>query len=105
MTYYKQHATTLLPKQAQSTPSKTTTVSPPRSQQSSMADDATRALICLITGESTVFKVQPNRRDDIMDLKELIKGEGKNGVLNSVLAKYLILWKVRTTMASDSSTN
>jgi Crinkler effector protein N-terminal domain len=70
-----------------------------------MADDATRALICLITGESSLFKVRPTGRDDIMDLKELIKEEGKNGVLNSVDAKDLVLWKVRMTLASDNTTN
>jgi hypothetical protein len=70
-----------------------------------MADDATRALVCLITGESTPFKVRPTGRDDIIDLKKLIKEGGKNGVLNGVLAKDLILWKVRMTLAGDSTTN
>jgi hypothetical protein len=42
---------------------------------------------------------------DIMDLKKLIKEEGKHGVLRNVDAKDLILRKVRMTTASDSTTN
>lgn len=36
---------------------------------------------------------------------KLIKEEGKNGLLGSVDAIVLTLWKVRLAMASDSTTN
>jgi hypothetical protein len=35
---------------------------------------------------------------DILNLKVLIKEEGKNGVLKSVDAQDLTLWKVRLTL-------
>jgi hypothetical protein len=38
-------------------------------------------------------------------LKDLIKEKGKNGVFRGVDAHDLTLWKVRMTMASDSTTN
>jgi len=66
-----------------------------------MADDAPRALQCLIEGESLLFKVKPTGSMYIADLKDLIKEKRKNGVL----AKDLTLWKVRMTMASDSTTH
>jgi hypothetical protein len=70
-----------------------------------MANDASRSLLCLIEGESTVFKVKPAGSDDIIALKKLIKEKGKNGVFKSVDANILILWKVRITMANDGTTN
>ena len=51
-------------------------------------------LTCLIEGESTPFIVEPKKDISIMKLKELIQDEGKNGVLGSVDAKDLTLWKV-----------
>jgi Crinkler effector protein N-terminal domain len=69
-----------------------------------MADDAVRTLVCLIEGDSTWFKVKPTGSMDIVDLRELIWEEGKNSVLRGVDAKDLTLWKVRMTMASDSTT-
>jgi hypothetical protein len=70
-----------------------------------MTDDGSRALVCLIAGESTVFRVRPTGKDDIIDLKGLIKEIGINSTEHAVLAKDLTLWKVRVTMASDSTTN
>jgi Crinkler effector protein N-terminal domain len=70
-----------------------------------MADDVHCALHCLIEGDSSLFRVKPTGSVDIMELKELIKEKGKNGVLNGVDAKDLTLWKVRMTMASDSTTD
>jgi hypothetical protein len=70
-----------------------------------MADDASRTLICLIEGEPITFKVKPTGKMDMMDLKKLIKEEGKHGVLSNVDAKDLILWKVRMTLAGDSTTS
>ena len=67
-----------------------------------MADDAIRALICLIEGESSLFRVKPTGSMVIIELKELIKEEGINGSVN---AMDLTLWKVRMTMASDSTTD
>jgi hypothetical protein len=65
-----------------------------------MADDSPRALLCLIAGESLPFKVKPTGSMDIMDLKDLIKEECKNGVLNSVDAKDLSLWNVGLFLVS-----
>ena len=67
-----------------------------------MADDAPRTLVCLIAGESSLFKVRPTGGMDIIDLKDLIKEKGTNATGHAVLAKDLTLWKVRMTMASDS---
>jgi hypothetical protein len=70
-----------------------------------MADDVLCALHCLIEGDSSLFRVRPTGSVDIMDLKDLIKEKRKNGVLSGVDASDLTLWKVRMTMASDSTTN
>ena len=70
-----------------------------------MANDAPRTLICLIEGDSQPFKVVLNGDDMVVDLKGQIKENGKNGVLSNVDAADLTLWKVRMTMASDSTTN
>jgi hypothetical protein len=59
-----------------------------------MADDAIHALFCLIEGQSSVFKINPTGNMQIYDLQKLIKEENKNGVLNGVDSKDLILWKV-----------
>jgi hypothetical protein len=60
----------------------------------SMADDAPRVLVCLVEGESLLFPVTPTGDMHIWDLQKLIKEETKNGVLNGVDSKDLILWKV-----------
>jgi len=71
-----------------------------------MANDAPRTLICLIEGDSQPFKVVLNGdKDMVMDLKDQIKEKGINDAEHAVLAKDLTLWKVRMTMASDSTTN
>jgi hypothetical protein len=70
-----------------------------------MADDSPRALLCLIEGDSSPFRVKLAGDTDIIDLKDLIKEKRKNGVLSNVNAKDLTVWKVGTTMASDSTTN
>ena len=59
-----------------------------------MADNALRVLICLVEGDSSVFKVKPTGDMDIMDLKDLIWEKNKNRVLNGVDSNSLILWKV-----------
>jgi hypothetical protein len=61
-----------------------------------MADDALHALICLIEGEFSLFIVKRTGSMDIIDMKELIEEECKNG-FRSVDAKDLTLWKVSTT--------
>ena len=63
-----------------------------------MADYSLFALTCLIEGEALPFIVEPKRDISIMKLKKLIHEEGKNGVLGSVDAKDLTLWKVRMIM-------
>ena len=70
-----------------------------------MADDSLRALLCLVEGEPFVFRVKPAGNTDIIDLRGLIKEERKNGVLSNVDAAVLTLWKVGTTVASDSTAN
>jgi Crinkler effector protein N-terminal domain len=54
-------------------------------------------LSCFIENDTTPFLVQVTAPIGmiIYDLKELIKEKGKNGVLSSVDAKDLTLWKVR----------
>jgi Crinkler effector protein N-terminal domain len=66
--------------------------------QSSMAYYAPPALTCLIEGESSLLRVKPTTDIDMVDLKKLIREEGKNGVLASIDAKELLLWKVRMIM-------
>jgi hypothetical protein len=75
---------------------------PSKPQQSSMADDTPRSLICLIEGQSEVFAVKASGGMMIMELKDLVKEKGIND--NVVLAKDLTLRKVRMSMASDSTT-
>ena len=58
-----------------------------------MANDS-RALVCLIKGESTPFIVEIAGNKDIMDLKDLIKEEEQI----SAPARNLTLWKVRKTL-------
>jgi hypothetical protein len=80
------------------------TINPPKPQQSSMADDAPCALLCLIQGESVLFRVEPKRSVDIIELQKMIKEENSNR-LQSVDASALTLWKVRMTIPSDSTTD
>jgi hypothetical protein len=56
---------------------KTTTVNLPRPRQLSMADDASRSLLCLIEGDSSLFRVKPTGSMDIMELKDLIFAKGQ----------------------------
>ena len=70
-----------------------------------MADDAPRALTCLIEGDSSLFPVSVTGDENIMVLKDLIREKRKNGVLSNVDAADLTLWKVRMITASDSTTN
>jgi len=55
-------------------------------------------LTCLIEGESSPFIVKPKEDISIMQLKDLIQEKGNKGVLGSVDAKDLLLWKVRMIM-------
>ena len=70
-----------------------------------MSNDSPRALVCLIEGESTLFRVELAGNKVIIALKDLIKEKGINSTKHAVLAKDLTLWKVRMTMVSDSTTN
>ena len=63
-----------------------------------MADDAFRVLLCLVEGDSSLFKVNPTSNVDIIQLKVLIK---EKGIDNAILAEDLVLWKVRISMAAD----
>jgi hypothetical protein len=63
-----------------------------------MPDDTSRALVCLIEGESTPFDVELAGNKKIMNLKDLIKEKGINPTEHAVLAKDLNLWKVRMTL-------
>jgi hypothetical protein len=70
-----------------------------------MTDDAPRALTCLIEGETSLFRVKPTGSMDILELKDLIHEKGINDTEHAVLAKDLVLWKVRMSMARESTTN
>ena len=59
------------------------------------SDDSPRALVCIIAGESTPFRVELAGNKDIIDLKDLIKEKGINSTEH---AEYLILWMVRMTV-------
>ena len=61
-------------------------------------------LTCLIEGDSSPFIVEPKEDISIMKMKDLIHEKRKNGVLKSVDATDLTLWRVRMTIASDSTT-
>ena len=63
-----------------------------------MADYPRFALTCLIEGESSPFIVKPKTDVNIMELKDLIQEKGINTTKHAVLAKDLILWKVRMIM-------
>jgi hypothetical protein len=69
-----------------------------------MANDASHALLCLIEGESAVFRVEPAGNKNIVVLKDLIKEKNSN-LLQGVDASSLTLWKVRMTITSDSTIN
>ena len=77
------------------TPSRTL----PRTQMS----EETYRIWCLVEGDGTEFHVVSSPSETVCDLKESIKEMCKNGVLKNVDAKELTLWKVRVTMASDST--
>jgi hypothetical protein len=66
--------------------------------QSSMADYAPPALICLIQGDSSPFMLEPKEDIKVMKLKDLIHEKGINATEHAVLAKDLLLWKVRMIM-------
>jgi Crinkler effector protein N-terminal domain len=62
-----------------------------------------RVLLCLIEGDSTVFQVKAPINNNVLDLKGLIREQRKHGVLSSVDAPDLVLWKVSTTSTIASS--
>jgi len=51
-------------------------------------------LWCYVQGDNTYFPVIASSAISIGVLQKMIKEDGKNGVLNSVDAKDLTLWKV-----------
>ena len=56
--------------------------------------DGTRAVWCLIEGDSNPFEVTVAVTADIGDLKELIREKGKSISFRGIDAKDLTLWKV-----------
>ena len=70
-----------------------------------MANDDPCNLICLIEGDSSPFMVESTGSMRIMKLKQLVKENGINTTEHTILAKDLILWKVRMTTASGSTNN
>jgi len=85
-------------------PLQASSFNPQHPQESSMADDAL-VLKCLIQGRSAMIIVETTGSMDIIDLKYLIREEGRNSVFRGVDAYELTLWKVRMTMASDNTAN
>ena len=67
-----------------------------------MSDDA-RALLCLIQGDSAVFEVSVPKEKRVLRLQKLIWEERKNGVLHSVDAADLVLWKVNTSTVQHNA--
>jgi hypothetical protein len=60
-----------------------------------MADNAVRALLCIIEGDSSLFRVTPTGNMDIIELKNLFHKEKDKGILRDVNAADLVVWKVR----------
>jgi hypothetical protein len=58
-----------------------------------MANDTHCELWCFIKGDSIVFQVTPLGEASIDELKDLICGKGKIGVLSNTDAKDLVLGK------------
>ena len=69
-----------------------------------MADNALRSLIYIIEGQSSPLEVEIAGDERIHNLKDLIRDRGRNRVFRSVNPKDLILWKVRISVESDSTT-
>jgi hypothetical protein len=64
--------------------------------------DGTYRIWCLLEGENTPFPVIALPTISIGELKDLIKEKKAKGI--NADAHHLTLWKVRMTMASDSTT-
>ena len=60
-------------------------------------------LWCYVVGDNTVFPVIASPTISVGQLKVLIKEMGKNGVLSSIDAPDLTLWKVRMTFLAIHS--
>jgi hypothetical protein len=61
-----------------------------------MSDTVTsRGLWCHVVGNNTPFRVIASSPTSIGRLKDFIKDKRKNGVLKTVDAKDLTLWRVR----------
>ena len=69
-------------------------------QATTSLDNTFRVLLCLIEGDSTVFQVKATANENVLDLKKLIHQEKDKGILRSVNASDLVLWKVRTFQRS-----
>jgi hypothetical protein len=64
--------------------------------------DATYLIWCLVETENTLLPITASPALSIGQLKDLIKE--KSAKSNDADAHHLTLWKVRMTMASDSTT-
>jgi hypothetical protein len=62
-------------------------------------------LWCLVEEDNTLFPIIASPALSVGQLKDLIKEKRKHGALSNIDATDLTLWKVRVTMASDSTTN
>ena len=70
-------------------------------QPTQSMQDGTRAVWCLVEGDSSPFKVTVAVTADIGDLKKLVREEGKNASLRGIDAKDLTLWMVRHKAAGE----
>jgi Crinkler effector protein N-terminal domain len=61
-----------------------------------MPNNTVRVLRCLVAGDTTTFKVTATVDNDVDDLKELVHEKGIDAS-KDILAKNLVLWKVRTS--------
>jgi Crinkler effector protein N-terminal domain len=72
---------------------------PAQQQATAPLDEVRRELRCLVQGDSATFKVTVPLDKNIDDLKDLIYDKGISEK-RDVLAKDLVLWKVRTSQRS-----
>jgi hypothetical protein len=62
----------------------------------------TKDLWCYVVGDNTPFPVTASSTTSIGRLKDFIKKKGIDATEHAVLAKDLILWKVRMTLVIRS---
>ena len=62
-------------------------------------------ICCIIQGESVTFPIKLSRNHDISELKSLVLGNARHGVLRDVDSKDLAPYKVRNVFRSAGGNN